>query len=313
MIKNIAVIGTGGVGGYFGAKLCRMSEETGGFHVSFIARGEHLRAIQKKGLRVKTAHEGEFICHPDLATDQIGSIPKPDLCLICVKGFDLEKVLRELKPLVKEKTLILPLLNGVDIHRRIRSFISAGIVLPACVYVGTHIESPAVISQNGGACEILFGEDPGRYPWHREELFQIFHKSGIRHSWFDDPHPEIWKKFLFIASFGLICACYNRTIGEVLAFEDLTGAVRSVMEEILKLAELSGISLKDGILEDALGKGRGFPYETKTSFQRDFEQRDRADERDLFGDTIIRLCEEASVACPVTTQICRRLEEIKPR
>ena len=117
---NIAVIGTGGVGGYFGAKLASLAESGSGLHVSFIARGMHLRVIQKNGLLVDS-DEGKIVCMPSLATDDMGALPQPDLCLVCVKGYDLSAALVHLAPVVSEKTVIIPLMNGVDIYERIRT------------------------------------------------------------------------------------------------------------------------------------------------------------------------------------------------
>ncbi|WP_242861406.1 ketopantoate reductase family protein [Cellulosilyticum ruminicola] len=154
---NIAFIGIGGVGGYFGGKLSQVTDkETRKLY--FIARGNHLKAIQEKGLLLKTNKEGDFKCAPYLATDHIDELPMLDLCFICVKGYDLANVLVQLKNKVNENTIIIPLLNGVDIYSRIRNVIQTGTVFPACVYVGTHIKEPGVVEQNGGACTIILDQ-----------------------------------------------------------------------------------------------------------------------------------------------------------
>ena len=150
----------GGVGGYFGGKLCRL--QSSGISISFVARGEHLRAMQESGLLLSSEDDGDLVCKPALATDDFGRLPRLDLCLICVKEFDLSSILSRLEPITCDDTIFLPLLNGVDVYSRIRAVIKKGIVLPACVYVGTHIERPGKVSQKGGACKILFGPDPKR-------------------------------------------------------------------------------------------------------------------------------------------------------
>src|SRR5690242_7951795 len=113
-IKNIAVIGVGGVGGYFGGKLCRLQNDGSGLTVAFVARGEHLRAIQKSGLQLNSESDGELIWRPSLATEDCRDLGQVDLCLICVKEFDLPGAVARLAPLVCENTILLPLLNGVD-------------------------------------------------------------------------------------------------------------------------------------------------------------------------------------------------------
>ena len=107
-------------------------------------------------------------------------------------------------------TVIIPLLNGVDIVERIRAILDKGIVLPACLYLGTHIESPGVINQSGGNGIIIFGPDP-KYPeYSGENVKAFFQKTGIKYEWYDDPLPKIWEKYMFIAAFGLVTALYRR-------------------------------------------------------------------------------------------------------
>ena len=143
---NISIIGTGGVGGYFGGKLCKHAGDYQGA-VHFIARGDHLKAIKRDGLFVKTSGEGEWLCRPATATDTIDDLPLLDVCLVCVKSYDLHDVLYRLCDRIHDDTLILPLLNGIDIYQRIRESITNACVFPACVYVGTHIEAPGRVTQ----------------------------------------------------------------------------------------------------------------------------------------------------------------------
>src|SRR5688572_16888680 len=151
MLKNIAVVGVGGVGGYFGGKLCSLQGPASAVKVWFIARGEHLRAIRDHGFTLDTEMEGSMVCKPFAAIDDFRQLPDLDLCLLCVKEFDLAAVLQNLRPLISHNTIILPLLNGMDVYRRVREVIDQGIVFPACVYVGTHIEKPGKVTQRGGA------------------------------------------------------------------------------------------------------------------------------------------------------------------
>lgn len=312
MIKSIGVIGVGGVGGYFGGKLCQRQAASGGAQVSFIARGEHLRAIQTDGLHLRSETDGDLICHPALATDDFAALPPQDLWLLCVKEFDLAAALEKLKPLIGPETIILPLLNGMDIHSRIRQIISQGIVLPACVYVGTHIASPGVVVQKGGACRILFGPDPSRPDFVPTELAHLFEQAGIKHTWTEQVQTEIWQKFIFICAVGLVTAARDKTLGEILTDEALRNEVQAVMEEVVSLARASDIPLPENIVEASLTKGRGFPPETKTSFQRDFERPDKPDERNLFAGSMLRLASEFSLAIPRVKELARVLEDKKP-
>jgi 2-dehydropantoate 2-reductase len=308
---NIAVIGLGGVGGYFGGKICRHAAGLGAV-VHFVARGENLAAIRARGLTVKTAAEGEWTCRPASATDDIQSLPVPDLALVCVKSYDLEAAARKLASIATEKTAVIPLLNGVDIHERIRADIPRARVFPACVFIGTSLESPGVVAQKGGACKINLGPDPEAPSAAPEEILELFAECGITHEWFDDVIPSIWTKYVFIAAFGMVTACFGKTLGEVMESSDLRGRVLGVMEEITALARKKGIRLPDTIVEDSFRKGAEFPPETKTSFQRDVERQIKPDEREIFGGAVLRLGRETGVATPVTRELCGILERRKP-
>jgi 2-dehydropantoate 2-reductase len=308
-LQDIAVIGVGGVGGYFGGKLCRVS----GINVSFIARGEHLRSIQQSGLLLSSEHDGDIVCKPSLATDDFKKLPPLDLCLLCVKEFDLPGVLSRLEPLVRNDTIILPLLNGVDVYARVRAVIGQGIVVPACVYVGTHIESAGKVVQRGGACRILFGPDPLRPDFAPDRLLQLFEEARIRAEWTPHVETEIWKKFIFICAFGLVSAASDKTLGEILGDETLRNNVQHVMREAVSLAHGLGVPLPDDIIDASIAKARTFPPEARTSFQRDFARPHKNDERDLFAGSMVRIANELRSEIPKTSEIAGLLERKKPR
>jgi len=306
---NIAVIGVGGVGGYFGGKLTSLLRFGRGPRVYFIARGAHLEAIRAHGLLLDT-DEGEMICRPTRALEDIAELPRVDLCLLGVKGYSLREVLIPLTTRIHGRSMILPLLNGIDIYERIRSVIPRGIVFPACVYVGTHIERPGKVTQRGGSCTIHFGRDPNN-DFVNPRVFDMLRRSNIKYSWSEYPYTEIWSKFIFIASFGLVTANSSRSIGEVMRSEDLSGQVKNIMTEIHRIAMKKRISLPASILEDSYTKGSAFPFELKTSFQRDYEDRDRPDERDIFGGAIIRMGRELGVDTPATEAVYESIQRNK--
>lgn len=298
---NIAVIGTGGVGGYFGGKLTQILSQENNLNVFFVDRGIHLEAIQNNALFLDT-DEGSFVCKPTLATDNISILPTVDLFIICVKSYDLKAVLTDLKDKVMDSTMILPLLNGVDVYERIREVISQGAVFPSCVYLGTHIEKPGKVVQKGGTCTIHFGKDPEN-DFFNPEIFEIFNKANVKYEWTDNPYTEIWSKFIFIASFGLVTACYDKTLGEVLQSEKLSQYVKNIISEIYQIAQKKKIPMPDDIQTVSYEKAKKFPFETKTSFQRDYEIKNKPDERDLFGGTILRLGKEYGIETGTTQMI----------
>lgn len=309
-LNNIWVYGVGGVGGYFGGKIaCAVAaREPSPRKVFFIARGPHLEEIRKKGLILNTSDQTGMICKPEQATDNADELPAPDLCLICIKIYDLDHVVRKLRDKIKDGTVVVPLLNGIDIYERIRSILRRGVVLPACVYVGTHIEGPGVVTQKGGDGTILCGADPAVPRFDYAPIVDFFRESGISFEWRDDPYKAIWEKYIFIASFSLVTALFRKTLGEVFRDQALRELARGIMTEIVLLARKKGIELAEDVVDSSLAKAGNFPFETKTSFQRDVETKGSRNEADLFGGTIIRSGKTLGVETPITRSVYAKLQ-----
>ena len=314
-IRNICVYGVGGVGGFFGGKIAyRINQRRNDpRRVFFIARGPHLTEIRRNGLILNTPEQRGMICRPTIATDNVGEIPPPDLCLMCVKSYDLDNAIKALATNIHTSTIIIPLLNGVDVYERIRTTLEDGIVLPACVYVGTHIEKPGVVTQSGGEGIILCGGDPGITDFNPKQVIRFFSQVNVTFRWNDDPYPEIWKKYIFIASFGLVSAYSGKTLGEIVSDQHTKETTREIMREIVAIAGERGIELPEDILNLSIEKARDFPSETKTSYQTDVDKKGKRNEGDLFGGTIIRLGHRTGVPTPVTegiySEIQKRLEQ----
>ena len=308
-IKNICIFGAGSVGGVFGGKIAHaIAQKPDSLRkVFFIARGAHLEEIKKNGLILNTPEERGILCKPNLATDNIVEIPQPDLYLLCVKGYDLDQATLTIKKNIADNTLVIPLLNGVDIYERIRKNLDTGIVLPGCVYIGAVVEKPGVVTHAGGPGLIACGKDPSIPDFNPGNLIEFFDQMEIKFQWNDDPCPALWQKFVFIAGYGLVTAYTAKTFGGILSDPELKELVRKVMEEIAAVAQKKGVKLADTIVTDSLQTGKNFPSETKTSFQRDIEAKAKRNEGDLFGGTIIRLGKELGVPTPVTESIYSKL------
>jgi 2-dehydropantoate 2-reductase len=309
---NIGVMGVGGVGGYFGGKLAHSfpSNPNSPINIFFIARGNHLEAIKQNGLFLQSPEFGNIHCRPKLATERISDLPPMDLFLICVKGYDLMEIATSIKDYLKENTIILPLLNGADVRERLRTKIKTGIILPACVYISAHIEAPGVVAHIGKPGKMIFGRDPDHPEYIPHEIFRVFERSSIDFEWKDDAQPAIWEKYLFIASFGLISARYDRTLGEILDEPSLKEEVIGIMNEVYAIVLKKNIRLPDGIVDLSLKKAAMFPRDTQTSLQRDIQQKKGKSELELFGGTIIDLGEKMDIPTYTTKKIYRELEGV---
>ena len=302
-IKSVCVYGIGGVGGYFGGRIAHeISKGNRTTQVYFIGRGEHLKAVQQHGLNLITDKE-EFICFPNIATDNIRHIPTPDLYLLCVKGYDLDNAVASISKNISVDTIVLPLLNGVDIYERIRTNLQKAIVSPACVYVSSSIEKPGTIRQRGANKHIIFGKDPRYLNYNYKYLIEFFNKMGISSTWYDNPYPAIWEKYIFITAFSLMTAYSGKTIGGVLADDKLKSMTENIMKEVVLVGKTRNIDFKQDVVEKTIQKSQNFPYETKTSFQRDYEKGNTKNEGDIFGGTLIRLAKEYNISIPTITDV----------
>ena len=179
---KICFFGVGGVGGYYASVITDKFSEK--HDIYFVARGMHKDAIRKNGLILKKSGGLETITvFPKICTDTVADLPVCDLIILSVKSYDLAGAVEQISTIVNSETVILPLLNGVDIYERIRELLPSGHVLPSCVYVGTHIESPGVIYQKGGNCKIYMGKDPESPDFYPDTLLSLLKDAQVDFSW----------------------------------------------------------------------------------------------------------------------------------
>lgn len=307
---KIAIIGLGGVGGYFGFKLARRFGPGNNAEVTFVARQATYEAVKERGLILLSPEHEDQVVRPDLLLPSVEELAKPDLLLICVKEYDLEEVCQQLRDKVTESTVILPLMNGVDIYDRIRQVITKGIVLPACVYVASHIKEKGVVEHKGKPGLIVFGKDPSLPQYVPEDVIGVLKKAGIQHQYQEDSFPEIWAKFVFIASFGLVTARYNLPMGKVNEEEELKERACSIMREVVTIAGLKGVGLPNDIIDQTFRKASGFPYHTPTSLQLDIHSGKSDNELELFAGAILKYGEEVKVPTPATRRLYKEIKKL---
>lgn len=310
MKKSITVIGLGGVGGYFGFKLAQTYSTSSQASITFVARNETYTIIKDNGLTLLSAEHPNSTAYPNNLINNLNHLPVSDLLLICVKEYDLELVCITIKEKIKEDTIILPLMNGADIYERIRKIIPNGIVLPACVYVASHIKEKACVEHKGKSGKIILGKDPLHQQFSADEIVSLLKNAGIDVEFKEDSLPDIWTKFFFIASFGLVTARYNKSIGQVNDEDNLKEEALAIMTEIKKIATLKGIKLSDTIIPDTFEKAATFPYHTPTSLQLDVQSKKAQNELELFAGIIIKYGKELGVEVPAAIKIYGEIKQL---
>lgn len=297
---RVAVVGLGGVGGYFGGKLARKYAGSQEHAVVFIARGAHLAAIRREGLLVKTV-EGEYRVAPDLATEDPAEAGFCDLVLFCVKEYDLEAAAAGIAPLLRADTAIIPVLNGVDIAQRLRSIIPWGTVLSGCVYISSFIEAPGVVRQVGGSCQLLFGPDDGKTGRYRP--LEVFLKeAAINAVLSNDIAVPLWTKYLFVSPMAGVTSLTGLNFGDVMADEKARTMVRGLMVEVERLARAKGIALPEDSVERGIATVERFPPATKSSLQLDFAK-GRRNELELFIGFAVRAGRALGVPMPLHEEL----------
>jgi len=273
---KIAIMGIGGVGGYYGGLLARGYADDENVEIVFIARGGAPEGYKENGLHVMSAASGDFTARPALATDDPSNCGIFNIVLLCTKGYDLAESARLLAPNISEDTVVITVLNGVDNTEKLKSVLDKGKIWNGCVYISSHVLGPGVCQQVGGSCKMFFGNETSDEPdWIRIE--DIFRKAGIDARYRSDINQIAWEKYLFVSPLANATTFLNTTIGGILEDKEGMELMGSLLDELLALAKAYGINFPDDIKESTIEKSRGFPYETKTSLQVDFEKGKRTE------------------------------------
>ena len=304
---NIVVFGAGGVGGYFGGKLAQAGND-----VTFIARGKHLQAIKSSGLQVKSI-QGNFKVHPKV-TDDVASIKHPDLVILGVKSWQVEDVAVQLKPIIGEKTMVLPLQNGADNADKLREVLPHKIVLAGLCKIVSRVESPGIIDHFAFDPEIVFGEYDNEKSKRVQNVSVLFDKAGIKNKVSDDIHLDIWKKFLFIATVSGIGALTRVEFGVMRNDEHIRQIMYQTANEIVAVANAKGIALTNEDIEMLLKVVDNLNAKTTASMQRDIME-GRPSELDNFNGYIVRQGKELHITTPANsfTYHCLLPQEKKAR
>ena len=190
---RIAIMGTGGVGGYFGGLLAKSGED-----VTFIARGEHLRAIREQGLRIESVF-GDFTTFPAQATDDPAAVGLVDTVLFATKTHQIEAAAEAMQPMIGAHTAVLPLHNGLDASERTAAVLGSGPVLGGICQVGSQIAAPGVIRQMTQFRRVVAGELAGPITPRVERIVEVLRKANIQAEASDNIQRVRWTKFIFIA------------------------------------------------------------------------------------------------------------------
>ena len=273
--------GIGGVGGYFGGKLAAHYSDSPEVEVGFFARGAHAAEIEKNGLQLQTT-QGNLTARPAYITNDPDKLHPVDLLICCVKSYDLEESLQRVRPCITDKTIILPLLNGVDAPARVRKMLPDTEVWEGCVYVVARLAAPGIVKESGGMGLLYFGSTKS----NREELPRvegIFQAAGIRAEAASDILHTIWTKFLFISAVATATSYLDTSMGAILEKEDSTQLLLLLLAELQAVAKVKDIILSDAVIPAMLQRMTTLPHETTSSMHSDFQKGGKTELESLTG------------------------------
>jgi 2-dehydropantoate 2-reductase len=292
---RIAIMGSGGLGGYFGARLVQ-----GGADVHFVARGKHLAAMKQDGLRI----DGPEPIHVAKvnATDDPREIGVADVVMLCVKLWDTEQAIEQIRPMVGPDTAIVSFQNGVLKDQYLRAAFDARQLMGGVGYVATTIGSPGVIRQTGPMQRLLFGEFDGSRSKRGEALLAACKAGGINAELSDDILREIWQKFVFLVALSGATTTIRKSLGPIRSNPQTRAFFLDVMREVVAVGRAHGVSLPEDYADVRMKFADELPADMTASMHHDLQRGNRLEVRWLSGG-VVELGRAKGVATPLNRAI----------
>jgi len=297
---RIVVAGAGGVGGYFGARLARAGEQ-----VTVLARGGHLDAIRAHGLRVRSRVDGD-VSAPVEATADLRGHAVADAVLFCVKSFDTDAAVEQIRPVVGPDTPVVSLQNGVDNEDRIDALLGAGHAVGGAAYLFAAIEAPGVIVHNFGG-RIVFGELDGRLTPRTERLRDALATAGVPVELTRAIRRVLWDKYLLISAQAGMTALTRCPIGVIRATPESWRMYRRIVEELAAVAAAAGVDLGPDGVERVMKSAEAIADGAYSSLHHDLTEGKRLELEALHGHAV-RLGERLEVPVPTVSAVYAALK-----
>lgn len=289
---RIAIFGSGGAGGYFGARLAKAGED-----VVFLARGDHFRAIRSNGLHVDSV-DGNFVVQPAEVTDDPSQAGPVDVVIVGVKTWQLPEAARAMQPLIGPRTFVVPLQNGVESSEQLASVLGREHVLGGLARVFSFIVEPGRLRHLRGPAEITFGELDNRPSDRGHQLRDVLSRAGLAAIIPADIHVALWEKFLFIVPIGGLGAIVRAPLGILREVPETRLMLEQGMREILDVAHGWKIPLAPGAVARTMEFVDALPPDATMSLQRDIAA-GRPSELEAWNGAVVRLGRQAGVPTPL--------------
>jgi 2-dehydropantoate 2-reductase len=299
---RIAMMGSGGVGGYFGGRMA-----AAGSDVTFIARGRHLDAILANGLKIDSRDLADACIHPASATDDPTDVGVVDYVIVGVKLWDTEAAGRAILPMIGPDTTVLSLQNGVECDETLASVVGDDHLIGGVAFIASSIGEPGVGRHIGTMQRIVLGEREGGSSQRVNALHKAMLAGGIDAETSDDIERTIWEKFVFLVGLSATTTSLRTTLGPVRENPESREMLLNVMRETVAVGRAKGISLPEDYAEDRLTFADGLPVEMTSSMHHDLEAGNLLEVAWLSG-AVARFGREVGVPTPVNQSVFEKLE-----
>jgi 2-dehydropantoate 2-reductase len=293
---RIVIMGSGGVGGYFGARLA-----AGGSEVTFIARGAHLAAMRAHGLLVESPL-GAIRVPQVKATDDPKTAGPADLVIVAVKLWDTEQAARQIEPLVRDGAAVVSLQNGVQRDEILRRVLGQAAVMGGACYISASIARPGVIRHVGKMQRLVFGEYDGRRSERAQALLEACTRGGIDAELSTDISRVIWEKFVFLVAMSGATTTMRSTIGPIRQNAGARAFFLDLMREVVAVGRACGVALAEDFPDQRLKFADSLPPETTSSMHNDLERGNRL-EVDWLAGSVVELGGSVGVAAPLNRAV----------
>lgn len=294
------VFGTGGVGGYFGAKLA-----ADGNDVVFVARGAQREAMARQGLKVRSP-AGDFHIEKPILHEDPRTTGLCDFVLVCTKMWDLEATADSIRPLLSHDTAVIPLQNGVSSEDILADALGPQYVMGGSAHIASRIAEPGVIEHTGTMARLTIGERDGSTSWRLEALHAACESAGIDIKISQNIAKDIWQKFLMLSPLAGATCFYRSAVGGIMADDEKRAFLKALMAETVAVAEAAGIPLAADALEQGMARLAKLPAEMKTSMLHDLEAGRRLELPWLNGE-VARRGDAAALAAPANVAVTEAL------
>jgi 2-dehydropantoate 2-reductase len=293
---RIAVMGAGGVGGYFGARLALAGND-----VTFIARGRHLDAVRREGLRIASESTPMHVA-PASATDDPASIGEVDVVMFCVKLWDVEPAAQRIRPLLGSRGVAIPFQNGIDSPGLLARILGPEHVIGGIAYIAASIASPGVIRHVGTMARLRVGAFDGIRSDAAEAFVAAAKAAGIDIALAPDVRRALWEKFVFLSALSGATCLTRQPLGVIRGDARMFATFGAILHETWSVGRAQGVALPDDFVEKQLAFAHTLPHEMRASMLHDLVAGNRLEAPWLCG-AIVRLGREAGVPTPVNETV----------